>query len=78
MLIKLFMDGVPSDRRSADHFFGKWGLKPAGRWATPEEAAADPRLLTRPPNQAADLPAYCRAGAVDSLSFLFTLYSLLK
>ena len=58
MLIKLFMDAVPSDKRSADHFFGKWGLKPVGRWATPEEAAADPRLLTRPPTQAADLPMH--------------------
>ena len=58
ILVKLFMDGVPSDRRSADHFFGKWGLKPAGRWATAEEAAADPRLLTRPPVQAADLPMH--------------------
>ncbi|MDR2482615.1 MAG: hypothetical protein LBD08_03175 [Treponema sp.] len=58
MLVKLFMDAVPSDRRGADHFFCKWGLKPAGRWATPEEAAADPRLLTRPPAQAADLPMH--------------------
>jgi hypothetical protein len=58
MLIKLFMDGIPSDRRGADHFFGKWGLKPAGRWATPEEAVADPRLLTRSPTQAADLPMH--------------------
>jgi hypothetical protein len=58
MLIKLFMDGVPLDKRSADHFFGKWGLKPAGRWAALEEAAADPRLLTRPPKQAADLPMH--------------------
>jgi hypothetical protein len=58
MLIKLFMDAAPSDRRSADHFFGKWGLKPPGRWATPEEAAADPRLLTRPPSRADDLPMH--------------------
>jgi hypothetical protein len=58
ILIKLFMDSAPSDRRSADHFFGKWGLKPAGRWATAEEAAADPRLLTRQPAQAADLPMH--------------------
>jgi hypothetical protein len=58
IMLKLFMDAIPSDRRSADHFFGKWGLKPVGRWATPEEAAADPRLLTRPPAQAADLPMY--------------------
>jgi hypothetical protein len=58
MLVKLFMDGIPSDKRSADHYFGKWGLKLAGRWATLEEAAADPRLLTRPPNQAADLPMH--------------------
>jgi hypothetical protein len=58
MLVKLFMDAIPSDRRSADHYFGKWGLKPVGRWATLEEAAADPRLLTRPPAQAADLPMH--------------------
>jgi dTDP-4-dehydrorhamnose reductase len=58
MLVKLFMDAVPSDRRSADHCFGKWGLKLPGRWATLEEASADPRLLTRPPNQAADLPMH--------------------
>ena len=58
ILVKLFMDGEPTDQRSADHFFGKWGLKPAGRWAGAEEAAADPRLLTRPPNQAADLPVH--------------------
>jgi hypothetical protein len=55
MLVKLFMDAVPSDKCSADHYFGKWGLKLAGRWATLEEAAADPRLLIRLPNQAADL-----------------------
>jgi hypothetical protein len=58
ILVKMFMDAIPSDKRSADHFFGKWGLKIAGRWATLEEAAADPRLLTRPPTQAADLPMY--------------------
>jgi hypothetical protein len=29
IMLKLFMNAVPSDRRSADHFFGKWGLKPA-------------------------------------------------
>ena len=58
ILIKLFMDGEPGDPRSADHFFGKWGLKPLGRWATAEEAAGDPRLLTRPPTQAADLPVH--------------------
>jgi hypothetical protein len=52
------MDAVPSDRHSADHYFGKWGLKLPGRWATLEEAAADPRLLIRPPNQAADLPMH--------------------
>jgi hypothetical protein len=34
-----------------------WSV-PAGRWATAEEAAADPRLLTRPPSQAADLPMH--------------------
>jgi hypothetical protein len=27
LLVKLFMDAVPSDKRSADHFFGKWGLE---------------------------------------------------
>jgi hypothetical protein len=58
IFIKLLMDAVPSDKRSADHFFGKWGLKPAGRWASAEEAAADPRLLTRAPSQAADLPMH--------------------
>jgi hypothetical protein len=102
LLIRLFQDAAPADQRSADHFFGKWGLracsksgilalqtpkfylagskrarksgflrsisrknpqfeqalKPAGRWATAEEAAADPRLLTRPPTQAADLPMH--------------------
>ena len=58
ILIKLFTDAAPADKRSADHFFGKWGLKPAGRWATAEEAALDPRLLTRPPSQAADLPMH--------------------
>ena len=58
ILVKLFMDAVPSDKRSADHYFGKWGLKIAGRWATLEEAAADPRLLIRPPTQAADLPMH--------------------
>jgi hypothetical protein len=58
ILVKLFTDAAPADQRSADHFFGKWGLKPAGRWATAEEAAADPRLLTRPPAQAADLPMH--------------------
>jgi hypothetical protein len=62
MLIKLFMDAVPSDKRSADHYFGKWGLKLPGRWATLEEAAADPRLLTRPPAQAEDLPMYFSTG----------------
>jgi hypothetical protein len=60
MLIKLFMDAVPPDKRSADHYFGKWGLKLPGRWAALEEAAADPRLLIRPPTQAADLPI-CRS-----------------
>ncbi|MDR2485683.1 MAG: hypothetical protein LBD55_09840 [Treponema sp.] len=58
ILVKLFTDAVPSDKRSADHFFGKWGLKPAGRWAAAEEAAGDPRLLTRAPVQAADLPMH--------------------
>ena len=58
ILVRLFMDAIPSDKRSADHYFAKWGLKIAGRWATPEEAAADPRLLTRPPTQAADLPMH--------------------
>jgi hypothetical protein len=62
MLVKLFMDAIPSDRRSADHCFGKWGLKLPGRWATLEEAAADPRLLIRPPTQAADLPMYFSTG----------------
>jgi hypothetical protein len=58
LLVKLFMDGTPSDIRSADHFFGKWGAKPIGRWATPEEAAADSRLLTRPPTRPEDLPQH--------------------
>jgi hypothetical protein len=49
-------------KRSADHIFGKWGLKLPGRWATLEEAAADPRLLIRPPTQAADLPMYFSTG----------------
>jgi hypothetical protein len=31
MLVKLFRDAEPQDTRSADHFFCKWGLKPAGR-----------------------------------------------
>jgi hypothetical protein len=62
ILIKLFTDTAPADPRSADHFFGKWGLKPAGRWAAAEEAAADPRLLTRPPVQAADLPMHFSTG----------------
>jgi hypothetical protein len=56
------MNGIPSDMRSADHFFGKWGLKPMGRWATPEEAAADPRLLTRPPTMPEDLPQHFSTG----------------
>jgi hypothetical protein len=62
MLIKLFMDAVPSDKRSADHYFGKWGLKLPGRWAALEEAAAAPRLLIRPPTQAADLSMYFSTG----------------
>ena len=62
LLVKLFMDATPSDIRSADHFFGRWGLKLIGRWATPEEAAADPRLLTRPPTQPEDLPMHFSTG----------------
>ena len=58
LLVKLFMDAAPSDLRSADHFFGKWGAKPVGRWATPEEAAADSRLLIRQPAKPEDLPAH--------------------
>ena len=60
--VKLFMDAEPADRRSADHFFAKWGLKPQGRWAAPEEAAADSRLLTRPPARADDLPMHFSTG----------------
>jgi hypothetical protein len=59
---RLFLDAEPGDRRSADHFFAKWGLKPQGRWATTEEAAADPRLLTRPPARAGDLPMHFSTG----------------
>ena len=58
ILLKLFMDTEPADRRSADHFLVQWGLKPPGRWATGEEAAQDPRLLTRPPARAEDLPKH--------------------
>ena len=58
MLVKLFMDAAPSDIRSADHFFGKWGVKPSGRWAAVEEAAADSRLLTRRPAKPEDLPMH--------------------
>ena len=58
ILLKLFTDAEPADKRSADHFFVKWGLKPQGRWATPEEAAQDPRLLVRPPARAEDLPMH--------------------
>jgi hypothetical protein len=58
ILLKLFTDAEPQDKRSADHFFVKWGLKPAGRWATPEEAAQDPRLLIRAPAHAEDLPMH--------------------
>ena len=58
ILVKLFMDVTPSDTRSADHFFGKWGIRPVGRWATVEEAAVDGRLLIRPPHQATDLPMH--------------------
>ena len=58
ILVKLFMENQPDDPRSASHFFGKWGLKPAGRWASEEEAVADLRLLTRPPLQAANLPMH--------------------
>ena len=58
MLLRLFMEAAPADRRSAHRFFVKWGLKPVGRWATPEEAAADPRLLIRPPVRAEDLPMH--------------------
>ena len=47
--VKLLMDAIPLDKRGADHSFGKRGLKPAGRWAAAEEAAADPRLLAHPP-----------------------------
>ena len=62
MLVKLFRDAEPSDWRSADHFFCKWGLKPVGRWATLEEAAADGRLLTRQPARADDLPQHFSSG----------------
>jgi hypothetical protein len=58
MLLRLFTDAPPADLRSAHHFFVKWGLKLAGRWASPEEAAADPRLLIRPPVRAEDLPMH--------------------
>jgi hypothetical protein len=58
MLVKLFTDAEPEDRRSADHFFVKWGLKPRERWATAEEAAQDPRLLVRLPVRAEDLPMH--------------------
>jgi hypothetical protein len=58
MLVKLFTDAAPADRRSTDHFFGKWGVKPVGRWAAPEEAASDARLLTRPPSKPEDLPMH--------------------
>jgi hypothetical protein len=62
MLVKLFMDAEPSDRRSTDHFFVRWGLKPVGRWATAEEAAVDGRLLTRQPARADDLPQAFSTG----------------
>jgi hypothetical protein len=58
ILVKLFTDAQPQDPRGADHFFCKWGLKPQGRWAAPEEAAADSRLLTREPSRADDLPMH--------------------
>jgi hypothetical protein len=62
ILVKLFRDAEPSDIRSANHFFCKWGLKPVGRWATLEEAAADGRLLTRQPVRAEDLPQHFSSG----------------
>jgi hypothetical protein len=62
MLVKLFRDAEPQDARSADHFFCKWGLKPVGRWATLEEAAADGRLLTRQPARADALPQHFSTG----------------
>jgi hypothetical protein len=52
----------PADRRSADYFFCKWGMKPARHWATLEEAAADGRLLTRQPVRADDLPQHVSTG----------------
>ena len=58
MLVKLFTDAEPSDRRSADHFFGKWGIKPQGHWATNEEAGSDSRVLIREPVRAVDLPQH--------------------
>ena len=72
MLVKLFQDTEPSDWRSADHFFCKWGLKPAGRWATPEEAAADGRLLIRQPVRADDLSQHFSSGRQKN-SMPFTL-----
>ena len=62
ILVKLFRDAEPSGRRSADHFFCKWGLKPVGRWATLEEAATDGRLLIRQPVRADDLPQHFSSG----------------
>jgi hypothetical protein len=62
ILVRLFRDAEPSDRRSTDHFFCEWGLKPVGRWATAEEAAADGRLLTRQPLRADDLPQHFSTG----------------
>jgi hypothetical protein len=62
VLCRFFMDAVPADHRSVDHFFVKWGVKPVDRWATGEEAGADGRLLTRPPIRARDLPEHFSTG----------------
>ena len=62
ILCRLFTDAAPADHRSTDHFFIKWGVKPKGRWAMSEEAAADGRLLTRQPIRARDLPEHFSTG----------------
>lgn len=62
ILCRMFTEAAPADHRSTDHFFIKWGVKPKGRWATGEEAAADGRLLTRLPIRARDLPEHFSTG----------------
>lgn len=47
---------ISADPRSLDHFLIRWGVMLAAGPATQEQAAADPRLLTKIPSRPEDFP----------------------